>query len=440
MAKTRRRGPKIVELRKFHREQQRIYNSLSGRDILRCGRRFGKTTLAEDAGCNWAMQGMKVGWFSPSYKLLIPSYKRILKTLQPVVLHANRMDGIIELEKNNKNGLYGEVEFWTLNDEDAGRSRSYDYVIIDEASLVLKGLKEIWDKSIAPTLVDRGGKALMAGTPKGIDPENFFYTACTDKKLGWKEFHAPTHLNPTLQKESVDKLEEEYPPLVYLQEFKAEFVDWGGAAFFARDSLLVDGTSGSRIPVAPFRHCASVFAVVDTAMKDGKEHDGTAVTYFAYDPFRADYKLIILDWDIIQIEGSLLNIWIPNIFANLEQYAKQVGARLGSMGVFVEDKASGIVLNQQARRNSWPVHPIDSKFTSIGKEGRALSVSKYVHQNLVKITEAAFNKSTNYKGIEKNHFLGQVHGFRPGLKDGEDDLLDTFCYGVANTLGNSELW
>jgi hypothetical protein len=49
-----------------------------------------------------------------------------------------------------------------------------------------------------------------------------------------------------------------------------------------------------------------------------------------------------------------------------------------------------------------------------------------------------------HQHLVSNHYdrpvLDQIEGFRVGDKNGdrEDDLLDTFCYGVAIALGNSE--
>jgi hypothetical protein len=43
-----------------------------------------------------------------------------------------------------------------------------------------------------------------------------------------------------------------------------------------------------------------------------------------------------------------------------------------------------------------------------------------------------------YKGATRNHLWSQVVGFRVGDKDAArraDDLLDTFTYAVAITLG-----
>jgi hypothetical protein len=52
----------------------------------------------------------------------------------------------------------------------------------------------------------------------------------------------------------------------------------------------------------------------------------------------------------------------------------------------------------------------------------------------------AFDKTVVYKRHSRNHLLDQVESFRVGDRgtDREDDLLDTFCYGIALALGNSE--
>ncbi len=421
----RREEVKLVKLHEAQRDIGLAMKELS-RVVLRCGRRFGKTTLLERMAVKTSVKGGKVGWFSPKYKLNLPSYKRILKMSYPQMASRSKIDQVIEMKKG------GIVEFWTLEDEDAGRSRDYDLVIIDEGSLVESGLQDIWEQAISPTLLDRAGKAVMAGTPKGINPENYFYNACTDKNLGWHEFHAPTSKNPTLDPASVADLVNKYPKLVYLQEFLAEFVDWNGVAFFALESLLQDGK-----PVPWPSKTGEVFAVVDTASKDGMEHDGTAVTYFARDKFLDPY-LTILDWEITQIEASLMTVWIPNVINRCKELAEQLRARGGSLGAFVEDKDSGIALNQTGRRLGLPITPIRSEITAIGKEGRAIAVSPHVFQGKVKISQYAFDKVMNFKQQTKNHFIEQICGFRMGQsrKEHKKDLLDTFTYGVAISCGN----
>jgi hypothetical protein len=151
--------------------------------------------------------------------------------------------------------------------------------------------------------------------------------------------------------------------------------------------------------------------------------------------------LLILDWDITQIEGALLEAWLPNVYANLESLSRQYKARLGCAGVFIEDKASGMVLLQQAARRGWKANPIDSKLTAVGKDERAISVSGYVFRNMVKLTDHAHNKTCVYKGISRNHLISQVTSFRPGDKEAfkrMDDLLDCFSYSLSIALGNNE--
>ncbi len=273
----------------------------------------------------------------------------------------------------------------------------------------------------------------MAGTPKGIDDENYFYQACTDKSLGWHEIHAPTSANPTLDPASVAALATEYPPLVYQQEFLANFVDWNGTAFFGELSMLVDGQAVDY----PTR-CDQVYAVVDTALKDGLQHDATGVTFYAKNLY-AGIPLTILDWDLIQIQGDLLDLWMPSVEARLEELAALVHARQGNVGIWVEDKASGIVLIQSSQRKGKKVFPIPQELTSLGKEGRALAVSQHVFQGKVKFSRYAHDKVLNHKGITKNHLVSQVCGFRIGMKTPHlYDLFDTFCYGVAIGLGDTD--
>src|ERR1700679_2223790 len=124
--------------------------------------------------------------------------------------------------------------------------------------------------------------------------------------------------------EFLDELKTGNDPLVYAQEYLAEFVDWAGVGFFAREKLLENDE-----PVPYPTSCDCVFAVIDTASKTGTEHDATAVTFFARNSVGARAPLMILDWDIVQIEGALLETWLPMVFDRLEELARHCQARHG---------------------------------------------------------------------------------------------------------------
>lgn len=377
-------------------------------------------------------------------------YLDLAQMLRPILDASSRTPPVIRLS----NG--GRIDFWSLENPIAGRGRRYRRIVIDEAAFTKDGdnrsddsMMALWEKGIKPTLFDYGGAALVCSNSAGRNPDNFFYNICTDPQYGFVEFHATTLDNPVLPKragnESLEDwrarragfhedLRQDNDPLVYAQEYLAEFVDWSGVAFFSREKLLVDNQ-----PVPLPARCDAVFAIIDTASKTGTDNDATAVTFFAYDTI-GTIALFVLDWNIAQIEGAVLETWLPEVFQTLEELARLCHARNGSLGAFIEDKNSGTILLQQALRRQMPTRAIDSKLTAMGKDERAISVSGYVHRRLVKYTDRAFDKTAVYKRQSRNHLLAQVESFRIGDRgsDREDDLLDTFCYGIALALGNSE--
>ena len=399
---------------------------------IRCGRRWGKTAMATTIICDGAARGENWGLFAPDYKITSETYRDIFEILAPITLSASKIDGVIRCIGG------GRVDFWTLNNPRAGRSRKYHGVVIDEAAFAGPDMQDIWDKSIKPTLLDYRGVGWALSTPAGKDEENWFYAICNDPASGFVEFHAPSSTNPYLPTDEIAKLATDNSPEVYRQEYLAEFVDWTGIAFFPIEALLVDGQ-----PVPMPDRCDTVIALVDTAIKSGQEHNSTAVVWISYNSLLPTAPVNILDWDIIQIEGAQQAAWLPSVFERAEQLARQCGARYGSSGAMVEDKATGTVLiqqsvNLQAQGIHSPVYPIDSKLTAMGKDERAIAASPYVYAGDIKITEEAFNKTKVHKKISANHLIRQVTSFRVGskVKDGLD-LLDCFCYAVLMTRGTN---
>lgn len=413
---------------------------------IRCGRRWGKTDLLKTWIGDGAIKGWPTAIFAPDYKRMSEVYKELEVMLAPVIPRtggANKTDGVIRLVTG------GRIDFWTLGDEAAGRSRKYKRVGIDESAFTASNMIDIWERSIEPTLLDYRGSAVTASNTNGIDPENFLWQVCNEPRHKFIEVHEPSWNNPHVPGRYPDRTEAQHeedrrlyfadlrqrtPPLVYAQEYAAEFVDWSGVAFFGQDKWLMDGH-----PVLTVGHCDLVFAVIDSAVKTGSDNDGTAVTYYARNKY-AGTPLIILDWDIIQIEGALLDTWLTSVFTNLEEWAKKCGAREGVRGAWIEDKSSGMVLLQQAKKRNLKVFPIGGAWLQLGKDERAMSVSGYHYQEKCKISLHAHNKITNYKGTSRNHLVSQVSGFRIGDKKAAtraDDLLDSYVHALALSLGDA---
>lgn len=409
-------------------EAYRVFRS-SRRTAIRCGRRWGKTDFGKVIACDSVIRSKNIGWFAPDYKIQSEAFSELAATLDPIKKSSSKVDGLIRTTTN------GRIDFWTLENERAGRSRKYHGIIIDEGAFGKDNVTDIWEKSIEPTLLDYQGWALVLSNTNGVDPANFFYRICTDPKYGFTEYHAPTSTNPYMPVSELERLKREKHPLVWRQEYLAEFVDFSGTAFFLEEWLLENGQ-----PVPYPTVCDSVFAVMDTAVKTGSSNDGTAVSYWASSQF-VGHPLVCLDWDLIQIDGAMLETWIPTVRKRLEDLSRECRARFGVRGIFIEDAQSGSILLQQCAMRGIPAEALPQTQTSLGKDGRAWNASGAVSQGKVKWSRYAFDKPTVFKGTSRNHMLAQVYGFRLGDKDAakrSDDLLDTFCYAVIVALGNSE--
>jgi hypothetical protein len=412
--------------------------------------------IAADA----SIKGFPVGWFAPDYRIMAEAYNEILTTIDPVKKSSSKTEGIMRTITG------GRIDFWTLENERAGRSRMYKVVIIDEAAFTKPNMMTIWEQSIEPTLLDLGGKVIVLSNTNGIAEDNFLYQICEGdtreiqaginqpgspgQKYGFAEYWAPSSRNPHVPRrlpgeseidhlarrdEEFAKLQASKHPLVWKQEYLAEFVDWSGVAFFNREALLVN----DQPPPMPTL-CDGIYCVIDTALKAGKAHDGTAIVYFAINKQVPSYPLQVLDWDILKIEGSMLEVWLPSVMTRMEELARQCKARMGVLGAWIEDKGSGTILLQQAKSKFGArARPVDTKLTSVGKDERAFNVSGYVHRGMIKITQPAYDKTVTYNDVHRNHFLSQVMGFRladPDAATRADDLLDCFTYGISIGLGD----
>lgn len=220
---------------------QRQVDAATERFLVLCnGRRWGKTL----SSLEWllfgkggsAIEGKPVAFFAPTYQLMLEVWKDAERTLRPVTLKANKTENRIELI----NG--GIVDFWTLQDDGAGRGRKYTRIVIDEAAHA-RYLKDTWEKAILPTLTDYSGSARIISTPNG---RNYFWELYqlgnpdNPKRLpDWRSFTFPTATNPHIPIEEVEKMRALLPERVFAQEYLAQFLQ-EGAGVFRRVTDAVD--------------------------------------------------------------------------------------------------------------------------------------------------------------------------------------------------------
>jgi phage terminase large subunit-like protein len=419
-----------------HPIQHQYWTSPHRFNVVSAGRRSGKTELAKRKLIKCAIRG--TSFDNARFFAAAPirdQAKRIywndLKKLIPDELVSRIWEGDLLIK------LINDSEVLVLGMDQPARieGQPWDGGILDEFANMKEGA---WGENVRPALADRRGWCDLIGVPEG---RNHYYDLDTRARAEMKlrgdeaEWGSFTWKSADiLPQEEIEAARRDLHPKVFQQEYEGSFVDFAGMSIFELDKFLVEGQ-----PVDYPTKCDAVFATIDTAVKDGKEHDGTAVTFWAISQ-HVGIPLIVLDWDITQIEGAFLEDWLPTVFTRLEQLAVMCGARRGSIGAFIEDKASGSILIQQAQRRGWPVTPLDMALTNAGKDGRALSVSGYAYQGLCKISAHAYDKQVAFKDRSRNHFLSQVFDFRIGAPNdrGEDDLADTFMYGLSIAFGDSE--
>jgi hypothetical protein len=388
---------------------------------LRAGRRFGKSSLAAALAADVAMPGGTAGLFAPIYRLAAPLFDILVTALAPVTASSNRSLGELRLVGG------GGCDIWNLEHHArAGRGRRYSLVIVDEAAFTKLDMMTAWSASIRPTLADTRGAAIVASTPAGVSEDNFFWRVCCVPEYGFAEFVAPTIANPFIPPDEIVALRKQHNPLVFCQEFEAQFVNLAGVGLFDVAAMLNQGEPWETPPKLDL-----VFATLDSGVRGGQEHDASAVVFVGVNVFIQPLGVFILDWEAVELGAGDLELWFAGIGRKLDEYAERT--RMGSKGVHIERAGLGEMLLAKATTLGVLAEEINPELVSRGKDLRALAAEGHINSGRVKLTAPACNRTSKLKGVLRNHLLAQIAGFRIADKDAwkrSDDLSDAFTYAV----------
>lgn len=288
-----------LTMKRPHEGQRKIMREAKRMNCVACGRRFGKTQLLQELAIRTAIDGYPVGFFTPTYKLMKEAWREMSHTLQPVMKRVSSGDHRMELITG------GMLDFWTLDNPDAGRSRKYKRVIIDEAGLV-KHLTDAWHAAIRPTLADLRGDAWLAGTPKG---RNGFWELWElgGRDPAWAHWQMPTDANPFIARDEIAAMRAGMPSLVVAQEVDAEFTE-GELTLFAITDIDRAGTP------YPLPLAGSWLTTVDV----GRRRDATVINTFEIS--RRPYRRVDFD--------RLERVSYPLIQQRIELQQKRYPGRL----------------------------------------------------------------------------------------------------------------
>lgn len=234
-----------LQVQEPYEAQQEVLDAAVQFNVLCCGRRWGKTDLgigrviSNVALARRGGPGRRVGWFAPTYKLLGDAWRELDAVLQPITRRRDASDHRME--------FYGGsvLECWSLDKPDAGRSRKYHEVIIDEAAMV-SDLQTQWEQAILPTLTDYDGSAWFLSTPKGTASyfHKLYHNGQDPLKPLWKSWQMPSKVNPFLKPEVIQRFREELTDLAFAQEYEAQFVSWAGAVFRRIQQAITNKSPG----------------------------------------------------------------------------------------------------------------------------------------------------------------------------------------------------
>lgn len=213
-----------IRIPKPHKNQKYILDNAKRFNILKCGRRFGKTTLIKKLSKPALQHGQYVGIFTPTYKDVAEVWKDLNHTFYPAIKSKN------EQLKQIQTITGGIIDFWSMDDPNSGRGRKYHIAIMDEFAKA-KNNKEAWQETIRPTLTDFKGDAWFMSTPKGKN--NYFYQLELKMKdqLDWSFFKFTTYDNPHIDPLEVDSARNQLDQITFDQEYMAEDVDLNDRPF-----------------------------------------------------------------------------------------------------------------------------------------------------------------------------------------------------------------
>jgi len=130
---------------------------------------------------------------------------------------------------------------------------------------------------------------------------------------------------------------------------------------FIKEAALLPRTDADgtlRPPVDMPASIDVVFAAVAGAV--GPEPDALGVVYFGISAVITEAPpLIILDWDLQQIDINTLQGFLPPVYARLQQLTTETTTLYGSAGLLIEEEASaqcssiGPSISAWMSRRSW---------------------------------------------------------------------------------------
>lgn len=328
-----------IKLRRLTPVQQSIRDQQVRYNVLCLGRRTGKTVFGLDSIIDPVLlEGYPAAWFAPKYKYVKEVYLEACQFLKPLIARKDGSELRIELVTG------GVLEFWTLEDPDAGRGRKYKRMIVDEAAMA-RHLQTAWEQSLQATLMDYRGDAFFLSTPKGIVGPGAYFKELFDRgqpghatyRKDWRSWQMPTSANPHIHPDEIENMRLDMPELVFQQEVLAQFVDFGGT--MVKREWIITGEP-------PPLHKLRIYMGVDLAISLKEEADYTAVAVVGLDPETGRVWILHVERHRVTFHETL-------------DLIKRVALRWRPLEIGIESvQYQAVAVEQLLRTTDLPVRPV----------------------------------------------------------------------------------
>lgn len=261
-----------------HPKQDAFVNSRAKRNVVRAGRRGGKTVGIGKRAVKRFSEGARVLYAAPTQDQLDRFWVTVCRCLRKPIddgtLYKNETKHILEVP-----GTERRIRAKTAWNADSLRGDYADELILDEWQLMDE---DAWRLVGAPMLIDNNGNATFIYTPpslhsrstsKASDPQHaakLFKSASQKIAAGdprWAVFHFASKDNPFVSAEAIEDIAQDMTALAYRMEIEAEDVEEAPGALWTRDTIDQGRVQPEEVPELE----RVVIAVDPSATADGDE-------------------------------------------------------------------------------------------------------------------------------------------------------------------------
>lgn len=195
---------------------------------MRCGRRFGKTTLAIGKLVKSALLKNDSQYFYAA-----PTYKQAKMIAWEMLLDFTRRLPSELVHKVNESELYvlignnSKISIKGADDPDRLRGVGLNGCVLDEYADMKSN---VWTEIIQPALGDKKGWCWFIGTPKGFNHFWELYESAAERDE-WGRFHFTSYDNQYFSKEEIDRIRKDTDEDTFAQEYLAEFRRFEGLVY-----------------------------------------------------------------------------------------------------------------------------------------------------------------------------------------------------------------